>query len=160
MHAPPIEHPEDLELIEAQIKDAERSLAATEESIHALQELRVRRQAQLVQLKRIRQWMRESTVRPTWWGTCLIEDLVADDVVRFELAGDVDHTVVSVNRNQDGRMVLRTEADVFVRDADHAVRVRFPRPVAKSLNPAGLSVVVNVHDVGDLHDAIGQAVAR
>lgn len=157
MHAPN-DHPEDLELIESQIKAAERSLEATEECIHALHELRVRRQAQLVQLKRIRQWMRESTVRQTWWGTCLIEDLVPGDVVRFELAdADADVTVESIGRNADGRMVLRTADAVGVYDGDTAVRVRFPRPVA---TPAGLSVVVDVHDVGELHDAIEQAVAR
>lgn len=155
MHAPD-DHPEDLELIEAHIKNTEQRITACDALILSGHDQRAHHQAQLVQLKRIRQVMRDSTVRQSWWGTCLIEDLVKGDVIRFEL-DDGDHTLVSVNRNRDGRIVLRTEAGVGVYDGDTAVRVRFPRPVA---TPAGLSVVVDVHNVGDLHDAIGQAVAR
>lgn len=66
----------------------------------------------------------------------LIEDLVAGDVVRFERSDGV-HAMVAVNRNRDGRIVLRTDAGVGLYDGDTAVRVRFPRPTVPDLTVVG-----------------------
>lgn len=130
-HPPPDTNPQDLEYIDTQIKATEDKIAACDALILSGHDQRTHHQAQLVQLKRIRHQLRDATPA-TWWDTVLIEDLVAGDVVRFERS-DGEHAMVAVNRNRDGRIVLRTDAGVGLYDGDTAVRVRFPRPVATAL---------------------------
>lgn len=60
-HPPPDTHPQDLELIDTQIKATEDKIAACDALILAGHDKRTHHQAQLVQLKRIRQVMREAT---------------------------------------------------------------------------------------------------
>lgn len=164
--AEPVHDPDEITPLDEQIAACEREVAVCDALILATYDRRAKKQAQIVQFRRIRAFAaigqahltvteepEEAPTPAAWWDTVLIEDLVADDVVRFELA-DADVSVESVGRNADGRIVLRTPDAVGVYDGDTAVRVRFPRPVAEASAPR-----LTVADVADV-PVLGEAVAR
>lgn len=188
--AEPVHDPDELTPLDEQIAACEREVAVCDALILATYDRRAKKQAQIVQFRRIRAFAaigqahltvteepEEAPTPAAWWDTVLIEDLVAGDVIRFEL-----DDVAAVNRNGDGRYVLRSGVGVGIYDGDCAVRVRFPRPVATKVTapdvvgghrtvaagdvpPAGIEMVPigdpdAAFDVADVHDLVERAVAR